>query len=122
MKSKIENDIIDKSANALSTNVACAGKTIVSIAKDSMISRGHFDELRLGKKRINIVHLVKIANAIKRYPSELLPLEWQKPAEINEEILGKAVSEILKNKESLDLSSISNLIIQEYKNILRDKF
>ncbi len=98
MKSKIENDIVEKSARALNLTVKASGKTITKIAKDSFIGRGYLDELKDGKKRLNIVHIVKIANAINKYPSELLPTEWQKPTtyRVDDRLLAEVMQEIKK--------------------------
>lgn len=113
MKSTIENDIVTKSSKALDaiiTHETQKGQTIAEMARDSLISRGYFDELRAGKKRLNIVHIVKIAKILKKYPSEVLPIEWQKPTlqEINPSILAEAVQEILE--KSRDKETAESLL------------
>lgn len=87
MKSKIEQDIIRISAAAINSAIEQAPCTVGEVAKASFITKGFVNQLKAGKKRLNIVHIFNFAKAMGKYPSELLPLEWQKPAEVDKEKL-----------------------------------
>lgn len=58
------------------------GYTARKVATDANYSEDTINRLKAGRKspQMSVEHMLRLANILKVYPSELLPLEWQKPA------------------------------------------
>ena len=125
-KSDIEALVKIESASSLARAVKLSSLTLSEIASSAMIAKGFLNELKSGKKRINLVHLYTIAKALGRYPSELLPLAWQKPVKIlPEELLSaimhvKQINKDLPEIKKLSLEEEANMIIADYVRRLEE--
>lgn len=85
----------------------------------------HDSLMKINRGDTGLTHesIERLASAIKCYPSELLPLDWQKPGEINEEALIKATNAAMMifKYTPLEPEHLSHIIISEYKDIIHQR-
>lgn len=66
--------------------------------------------------------LYKLGNALEVYPVELLPLDWQKPREVDPTVLGNVLKDIIETCEEigikLDTQTIATLTAEKYDRII----
>ena len=84
------------------------------------VTREHFQCIKAGRKGGSLKNLYYIAKALNCYPSELLPLEWQKPTEdgwqkptkdsdIDPDILKDTMKQILaESKIEVQIKHVNN--------------
>lgn len=124
-KTRMQEEIVKKSSEAINLAINRSSLKVWEVALKAKIAIGYLNELKAGKKRLNIVHIVTIAKALDKYPSELLPDEWQKPSsssieEIDIDIFEKAMNDILVQSVTTPLTSREKavLILALYKRYI----
>lgn len=122
---KIDNKhgIITKASEALFKNVADSPLTIDEISKRADMSSGYLKQLKKGERRLNIIYLYSIAIALNKLPSEVLPIEWQKPTEaLDEDCLQQALVRVLNAKKAeMDAETVAALTTEWYKALKLSK-
>lgn len=95
------------------------GRTIEELAGLAGISYGQIQKLMSGQRRLYSPDFPKCAKALNKYPSELLPIEWQKPAEIDTKILKTILNMLLRMAEEhgikLAADDIASVVSLLYK-------
>lgn len=112
MTKKRQKEIIEEMGAALFKKVAESPLTIEEIAERVPMSEGYLKQLKTGERRLNIYYLYSIAKALDKFPSELLPSDWQKPtqtADINEPILIECILAILSGHNKANRSTEERL-------------
>ena len=91
-------------------------------------SRAYVQEFLAGRKGLTIKNLKKSADILHKYPSELLPLEWQKPssATVDKNILTEAIKASIKfyekyHKEyNIPADALSEIAAAAYQEIIAE--
>lgn len=114
-----------KIANNINNLIKRSGLSINEVVARSGYTRDNVSRIRKGIIKLNEENMQKMAFALNCYPSELLPLEWQKPAEIIESRLEEAikyafkVNQELPQSEKLTGEQNLHLVINHYKNHIK---
>lgn len=114
--------------NRLAEFIRKSGLTVQQIADCAGLTRDSVNRIKAGQVNLNEEKLYKFSKIFNCYPSELLPLEWQKPAlyEVDPDILAKAalkIEEILEAREKigdkpLELEEKCKIISHYYNEII----
>lgn len=117
MENEINNvkALIDKKGLKAKDIAAAVGKTPNWLMK-----------INSGETALTQATLLKLSRAINCFPSELLPISWQKPGQVDEEILMESVKKgllLYKHGDGRFTElQIIHAIIQEYKESINKTF
>lgn len=106
--------------NRLDELIKKSGMTVQRVAELAGLTRDAVNRIKAGTVNLNEERMRKFSTVLNCYPSELLQLEWQKPGELNEQALIKAINiamTIFKHTP-LNPEQLSHIIITEYKDII----
>lgn len=82
--------------NRLAEFIRKSPMTVEQVAEAANLTRDSVNRIKAGKVKLNENTLFRFAKALNCYPSELLPLEWQKPNshDIDVKILADSIREV----------------------------
>lgn len=116
----------NKMTNRIDELIKQRGFTIKKVAGLVNFSQDTINRLKrcAPSPHLNVEHMERLAKALEVFPSELLCLEWQKPGDINTDVLTKALTLCLDAQEKtlhkIDVIALAKITCILYSRISKN--